>query len=312
MIRKLLQIIAVILIFSAIFFIVGTSWKQFKSDIELKKPTEVFHVDLPEIEEDNPDIPKIEEDSISVPSIENDSVDIPKIDVEFSKTEDSKIEDNKIEVKQEEKKEDKKDNVSESSTGISEDELDSLIKSIRVADKENTEYNRDDWEKPAKKYKFNGQSLSRNKYAWHISTYLNSEEPFSYTCPYTGIEITDPSKLDFDHIVPLKYTYTYCPDTWTKEDYNKYAYDQLIGIDVLNKANRSKGAKGPSDWLPDVNKSSYCYTFLTICSKYDIAMPQIDIDVCKLEILNDMENAVLLNTFIEESEEYKLQQDWEK
>lgn len=82
---------------------------------------------------------------------------------------------------------------------------------------------------------------------------------------------------------------------WTNEEKNKYAYDQYIGVDVLNKSNRSKSDKGPSEWLPDKNISAYCYSWLVIASKYNIAMRKVDIKVCELECKNDLEHCEMIN-----------------
>lgn len=57
-----------------------------------------------------------------------------------------------------------------------------------------------------------------------------------------------------------------------------------MGVDVLNSANRSKADKGPAEWLPDVNRGSYCYSWLVICQKYNLSMTQEEIDICNSEI----------------------------
>ena len=94
------------------------------------------------------------------------------------------------------------------------------------------------------------------------------------------------STLDFDHIIALGYTHKWGDVKWSNKEKNRYAYDIYIGVDVLNKSNRSKSDKGPSEWLPDTNIADYCYSWLVIASKYDIALRQKDINVCKLEVLN--------------------------
>lgn len=71
---------------------------------------------------------------------------------------------------------------------------------------------------------------------------------------------------------------------WTDEQRNAYAYDQSVGVDVLNSANRSKSDKGPTDWLPDINRGSYCYSWLVICQKYNLSMTKDEIQLCNTEI----------------------------
>lgn len=168
--------------------------------------------------------------------------------------------------------------------------LEVLIADIEVVDKlpNIDNYDRDTFEKPVKNYLLGGIKVNRNDYAWMSSPWYNSKD-ITYTCPYTGkvIENTDgPNKIDFDpldydHIVALKSAYLRGASEWSKEKQNEYAYDQWVGVDVLNSANRSKGDKGPLEYLPTINIEDYCYSWLLICSKYDLVMTQEEIDLCK-------------------------------
>lgn len=168
--------------------------------------------------------------------------------------------------------------------------LEVLIADIEVVDElpNIDNYDRDTFEKPVKSYLLGGIKCNRNDYAWMSSPWYNSKD-ITYTCPYTGkvIENTDgPNKIDFDpldydHICPLKSAYLRGASEWSKEKQNEYAYDQWVGVDVLNSANRSKGDKGPLEYLPDINVEDYCYSWLLICSKYDLVMTQEEIDLCK-------------------------------
>lgn len=176
----------------------------------------------------------------------------------------------------------------------------SNFSSIPVIDKLPTynDYNRNTFEKPTVSYTLNGTKVNRNDYAWKTSPYFN-ESDFTYTCPYTGKVITDMDdkkddkdfgNLDYDHIVPLKSAYLRGAKDWTEEQKNAYAYDQFVGVDVLNSANRSKSDKGPAEWLPDVNRGSYCYSWLMICDKYNLSMTQEEIDICNAEIEKAIKN----------------------
>lgn len=161
-----------------------------------------------------------------------------------------------------------------------------------------TDYNRNSFEKPIKSYTLDGKKVNRNDYAWKTSVYFD-EETFTYTCPYTGKVITDLDdgkedkdygNIDFDHIVPLKSAYLRGAKDWTDEQKNAYAYDQSIGVDVLNSANRSKSDKGPAEWLPDINRGSYCYSWLVICEKYNLSMTEEEIKICNDEIAKAVNN----------------------
>ena len=204
------------------------------------------------------------------------------------KQEDTKQEEPKQEEqsKEEEKNE---DTSKEETLSVTKEDLLKLVSEIRVSTHENTEkYNRDDWEKPAKKFTLDGEKVSRVKYDTYTSQYLISKDPFVYKDPYTDKEITDIKSLDFDHICTLLYIHKYSDINWSKEQKNKFAQDENVGVSVLNKENRSKGAKGPSEWLPKANQGDYCYSWLLIAHEYGLALRQQDIDTCKLICLNEI------------------------
>lgn len=163
-----------------------------------------------------------------------------------------------------------------------EEELDTIIDDIDTVKelKEIDGYNREDYEKPVISYTLNNKKINRNDYSWKTSDFLVSIKPFEYVCPYSGEVVTDESKLDYDHIVALKSTYIRGADDWTNKQKNEYAYDPYIGIDVYYSANRSKGDRGPSEWLPEENTEDYCYSWLVICSKYDLTMTNEEIEIC--------------------------------
>ncbi len=182
----------------------------------------------------------------------------------------------------------------------SKEDLQVLINSITVVDKlpSYTNYDRASFESPTKSYMLNGEKVNRNDYAWKTSSFFNKDN-FTYTCPYTGkvIQDLDDKKedndfgnLDFDHIVSLHTVERSCPDWWTDVERNNYAYDQCVGVDVINSANRSKSDKTPSEWLPEINTEDYCYHYLLICSKYELSMAQEDLDICYNIIMTALKN----------------------
>ena len=171
-----------------------------------------------------------------------------------------------------------------------------LVDSINIIDElpEYDNYDRNDYEQPASSYIINESKYNRNDYAWKTSKWFN-EDDFTYTCPYTGTVIHDLDdnkedqdfgNLESDHIVPLHSTYLRGADKWSKKQKNEYAYNQWVGVDVLNSANRSKSDKGPCDYLPDINVEDYCYSWLMICSKYKLSMTQEEINICVKYINN--------------------------
>lgn len=264
--KKLFGVFVICLIFLGVLWLGGYSMGGFSNAIDMKNPISVFEPTLNKygLVPENTPPPVVEE-----------------------KQEDTKQE----EPKQEEqsKEEEKEDTSKEETLSVTKEDLLKLVSEIRVSTHENTEkYNRDDWEKPAKKFILDGEKVSRVEYDTYTSQYLISKDPFVYKDPYTDKEITDIKMLDFDHLIPIFYCDKYGNVGWSKEQKNKFAQDENVGVSVLNKENRSKGSKGPSEWLPKANQGDYCYTWLLCAKEYGLALRQQDIDTCKLVCLNEI------------------------
>ena len=265
--KKLFGVFVICLIFLGVLWLGGYSMGGFSNAIDMKNPISVFEPTLNKygLVPENTPPPVVEE-----------------------KQEDTKQEEPKQEEqsKEEEKNE---DTSKEETLSVTKEDLLKLVSEIRVSTHENKEkYNRDDWEKPAKKFTLDGEKVSRVKYDTYTSQYLISKDPFVYKDPYTDKEITDIKIIDFDHIIPLNYVAKYGDINWTNEQKNKFAQDENVGVSVLNKENRRKGAKGPSEWLPKVNQGDYCYSWLLIAKEFGIALRQQDIDTCKVVCLNEI------------------------
>lgn len=288
--RKIIRALLVVALGWVLLWLGASTYAKFAYDIELKNPLDVFSFLFPEQQAPEIDIntPTIDvnpgtnpgESGTTTPDgpeidINKPEIDVNKPEIDITKPE---IENPEIII-----------DVNSGKKQMTVDELVKLTENIRVSGPETTEtYDRDKFEKPSHKFEFEGEKLTRNKYAWHISKWLikNDETGFEYYCPYTGIIITDPSKIDFDHIIPLQYTFYHGGYAWDDDKKNTYSYDFDIGVDVSQSSNRSKGAAGPSEWLPSENKDDYCYTWFVIANEYDISMTEKDISVCKLEVLN--------------------------
>lgn len=75
---------------------------------------------------------------------------------------------------------------------------------------------------------------------------------------YTNQYFTNPKELDIDHMVPLAEADRSGGNKWSSEKKMEYANDiNLVLIPVSKSANRSKGDKDPSDWMPS-NKNYRC------------------------------------------------------
>ena len=78
--------------------------------------------------------------------------------------------------------------------------------------------------------------------------------------PFSGELITDPRKLDVDHMVPLKNAHISGAWRWAEDTrrayYNDLSYANHL-VAVTSSANRSKGAHGPESWKPQ-DRSYWC------------------------------------------------------
>lgn len=94
---------------------------------------------------------------------------------------------------------------------------------------------------------------------------------------YTGQRVTDPAKLDVDHIVPLANANASGGASWTRQRKRAYAND-LQRVDALvavtASVNRSKGSRSPDSWRPP-NRSSWCWyatAWVTVKVTWDLAV----------------------------------------
>jgi len=95
--------------------------------------------------------------------------------------------------------------------------------------------------------------------------------------PYSNQYFRNSDDIDIDHFVPLAEVHRSGGNMWSKDKKMEYANDLddpevLIAVD--KSANRSKGDKDPSDWLPP-NKEFQCEyikTWQTIKKKWKLSM----------------------------------------
>lgn len=98
---------------------------------------------------------------------------------------------------------------------------------------------------------------------------------------YTGKTIDfvrGKSKIDIDHIVPLSYAYQQGAGDWAAAKRQALAndLDNLLAADA--SANRTKGDKGPSEWMPSNSsfRCEYGKKFAAVAVKYDLPITQGD------------------------------------
>ena len=86
---------------------------------------------------------------------------------------------------------------------------------------------------------------------------------------YSGEVIFDASKVDIDHIVPLKWAWDHGANNWSRNKREKFANDPINLVAVEASLNRQKGAKDPDKWLPPVNQAQYRARFTRIWKLYN-------------------------------------------
>lgn len=87
---------------------------------------------------------------------------------------------------------------------------------------------------------------------------------------FTGEVIFEASKIDIDHVVPLKWAWVSGANKWSEEKRKQFANDPINLIAVELKLNRQKGAKGLDEWLPPKNQDQYKARFKRVLVKYGI------------------------------------------
>ncbi|ROT94366.1 HNH endonuclease [Marinobacter sp. R17] len=88
--------------------------------------------------------------------------------------------------------------------------------------------------------------------------------------PFTGQVIQNSSNIDIDHVVPLAWAWRHGASQWSSFERQEFANDTFNLWPVEASLNRSKGAKGPNDWLPPGGKCQYVARFVRIVSKYSL------------------------------------------
>lgn len=94
-----------------------------------------------------------------------------------------------------------------------------------------------------------------------------------WVSPYTGNTITDASKLDIDHLVPLKEAWESGGSAWSKEEKERYANyleDPNHLVAVESSLNRRKGAKDPAHWMPPNNRCWYVRAWMAVKKRWHL------------------------------------------
>ena len=91
-----------------------------------------------------------------------------------------------------------------------------------------------------------------------------------WNLPYSGGSTTSASQIDIDHIIPLKWAHGHGGDRWSSGRKQAFANDPDNLLATYYSANRSKGAKGPDQWMPEINRCSYAQRWEVLIEKYGL------------------------------------------
>ena len=89
---------------------------------------------------------------------------------------------------------------------------------------------------------------------------------------YSGDIFLESSKLDIDHLVPLKFAWDHGAYTWSKKKRKQFSNDFINLLAVDKSINREKGAYGPTNWLPPNEKyrCQYLIRFQRVMQIYEL------------------------------------------
>lgn len=96
--------------------------------------------------------------------------------------------------------------------------------------------------------------------------------------PYSKEKVEDPAKLDIDHTGALSWTAKAGGQEWDKQKKQDYANDFDHLVATTAKENRTKGDKGPSEWMPESSKCEYAKVYTHIVKKYKLNLNKADKD----------------------------------
>lgn len=142
--------------------------------------------------------------------------------------------------------------------------------------------------------------LKRDSIAFVVISEERKIELGTWVCPYTGIVIRNPSGLDIDHIVPLKWAWDHGADKWSDSKRKSFANDCSNLVAVVARVNRAKGSKGPYYWMPPnlSYSSTYIHKFISVVKNYQLDCPK-DCYRALSDALEDTINGIKIQQFVE-------------
>lgn len=157
---------------------------------------------------------------------------------------------------------------------------------VKIAAPEKVDYNRSEW-KHWSDLDNNGCNTREDKLI-ESGTNVKTGEGCkilsgNWVESYAGKSYSDSSKMDLDHVVPLSYAAKQGAQVWDKSKKEQFANDVKNLVLADASENRSKGDKGPSEYLPP-NKDyqcSYVSSFTKVIVSYGLTMPRADVNAIR-------------------------------
>lgn len=105
----------------------------------------------------------------------------------------------------------------------------------------------------------------------------------SWESYYDGQTVTDPAKLDIDHMVPLAEAWDSGASAWTHTLREAYANDQDAStslVAVTARSNRSKADQDPAQWMPPLPDAHCRYAGEWVATKlrWGLSADQAEVD----------------------------------
>lgn len=94
--------------------------------------------------------------------------------------------------------------------------------------------------------------------------------------PFTGKVIQNAPDIDIDHVVPLAWAWARGAARWPAADRAAFANNPVNLWPVEAHLNRSKGARGPDQWLPPSRQCQYIARFVRITKRYQLQPTSVE------------------------------------
>lgn len=94
--------------------------------------------------------------------------------------------------------------------------------------------------------------------------------------PFTGKVIQNAGNIDIDHVVPLAWAWERGASDWPRDRREAFANDSANLWPVEASLNRSKGARGPDEWMPPAGECQYVSRFMRLLIKYDLQPSDVE------------------------------------